>query len=121
MDLRVLNLEEGSQWLERTNLMAFIEHTFFALLIQALVGLTTRNWWAGAALVSGYFVGREFAQAEYRWIEQFGDGLRANLPWWGALDGQVWVRPDQTADWMGPVVATTAVAWAMARRRTSQV
>ena len=27
---------------------------------------------------------RELAQAEYRWIEQFGAGVRANMPWWAA-------------------------------------
>jgi hypothetical protein len=99
--------------------MALIEHAVFALLIQAVIGLATRNWWAGAALPSGYFLGREIAQAEYRWIEQFGEGLRANLPWWGALDAEVWARPDQMADWLGPLLVTVAVAWVM-HKRTSR-
>lgn len=97
--------------------MDLIEHVIVALTIQAIIGLTTRNWWAGAALPSGYFLGREIAQAEYRWIEQFGEGLRANLPWWGALDSQVWVKPDQVADWLGPILLTSAVAWEMDRKR----
>lgn len=97
--------------------MALIEHVLVALTIQAIIGLTTRNWWAGALLASGYFLGREIAQAEYRWIEQFGEGLRANLPWWGALDIRVWTRPDQVADWLGPVLVTSAVAWAVNRNR----
>ncbi len=37
-----------------------------------------------------FFIGREHAQAEYRWIETFGEHKRANLPWWGALDKRVW-------------------------------
>lgn len=93
-----------------------IEHALAALAIQALIGLTTRNWWAGAALASGYFIGREIAQAEYRWIEQFGHGLRANLPWWGTFDPRVWPKPDQWADWIGPVVVTTLTATIMYRR-----
>lgn len=36
------------------------------------------------------FLGREHAQAEYRWIKTFGNGIRANLPWWGAFDPRVW-------------------------------
>jgi hypothetical protein len=101
--------------------MALVEHAIFALLIQAVIGLTTRNWWAGAALASGYFLGREVAQAEYRWIEQFGEGLRANLPWWGALDSQVWVKPDQTADWLGPILVTSAVAFAVHKWRARRL
>ena len=97
--------------------MGMLEHAIAALIVQAAIGLATRNWWAGAALPSGYFLGREIAQAEYRWIEQFGEGLRANLPWWGALDGRVWPRPDQTADWLLPILVTMGVAWVIDRRR----
>ncbi|MDT0508941.1 hypothetical protein [Novosphingobium sp. MMS21-SN21R] len=96
--------------------MNLIEHALVALVIQAAVGLTTRNWWAGAALASGYFIGREIAQAEYRWIEQYGQGLRANLPWWGTFDLRIWPKPDQWADWIGPVVVTPLMAAFMNRR-----
>jgi len=92
------------------------EHVLIALAIQTIVGLSTRNWWAGAAMASGYFIGREIAQAEYRWIEQFGSGLRANMPWWGALDLRVWPKLDQWADWLGPVVSTCTVAFFVRRR-----
>lgn len=66
--------------------------------------------------MSGYFIGREIAQAEYRWIEQFGEGLRANMPWWGAADLRIWERPDQIADWLGPLVATCTIAFIAERR-----
>ena len=46
--------------------MNLVEHALAAVAIQAVIGLTTRNWWIGAALASGYFLGREVAQAEYR-------------------------------------------------------
>lgn len=90
--------------------MIYLQHIIMALVAQAVVGLLTGNWWAGAALGSAYFIGREVAQAEYRWIEQFGAGLRANMPWWGRLDPRVWPKLDQWLDWMGPVVATVIVA-----------
>lgn len=99
--------------------MDLIEHALIALAIQAVVGLTTRNWWAGAALASGYFLGREIAQAEYRWIEQFGGGLRANLPWWAVTDLRVWPKPDQWADWIAPVLATCGLAAWIGRRRAA--
>lgn len=97
--------------------MALIEHTLIAVTLQICIGLATRLWWAGACLTSGYFLGREIAQAEYRWIEQFGDGLRANLPWWGAADVRVWSTADQIADWLGPIVVTATIALVMAKRQ----
>ena len=98
--------------------MELIEHALAALAIQAAVGLATRNWWAGAALASGYFVGRELAQAEYRWIEQFGQGLRVNLPWWGVFDLRIWPKADQWTDLIGPIAATAAVAAIVPRKRS---
>jgi hypothetical protein len=38
----------------------------------------------------GFFCGREHAQAEYRWIERFGNGLRSNMPWDGGFRLVVW-------------------------------
>jgi hypothetical protein len=66
------------------------EHLLISLAVQAAIGLTTGNWWVGAALMSGVLMGREHAQAEYKWIERYGGGRRANLPWWGWADPRVW-------------------------------
>ena len=90
--------------------MIYLQHPLMALIMQAAIGLLTGNWWSGAALASGYFVGREIAQAEYRWIETYGHGLRENLPWWGWAALRVWTKLDQWLDWIGPVVVTVAVA-----------
>ena len=35
------------------------EHAFYALLMQAVIGLLTGNWWAGAAFGAAFFLGRE--------------------------------------------------------------
>lgn len=80
-------------------------HPIAAMAIQALVGLTTGNWWAGAAFGAAFFIGREIAQAEYRWINTYGRGLRANMPWWGPFDRRVWTKADQWLDWIMPLVA----------------
>lgn len=85
------------------------EHALIAAAIQTIIGLLTRQWWAGGAIASCYFIGREVAQAEYRWIEAFGGGLRANMPWHAVFDPHVWQTPDQLADWLGPVVLTSAL------------
>ena len=95
--------------------VGLIEHTVIALALQVAVGLATRNWWAGGLLACGYFIGRELAQAEYRWIEQYGEGLRANAPWWAAFDGRVWTTADQYADMLGPIVACSVLALVMSR------
>lgn len=66
------------------------EHLLIAVAVQAVLGWLTGNWWIGAALMSGVLMGREHAQAEYKWIERYGQGRRANLPWWGWADPRVW-------------------------------
>lgn len=91
--------------------MTYLQHIVLALCIQAAIGVTTTNWWAGAGVACAYFIGREVAQAEYRWIERLGSGLRRNMPWWGPLDPRVWTTLDQSVDWLGPILATTVVAW----------
>lgn len=95
--------------------MTYLHHIILALILQAIVGVITRNWWAGAAVASAYFIGREFAQAEYRWIEHFGAGRRVNMPWWGPFDLRVWPKFDQWIDWIGPLIATWSVAWFVMR------
>ena len=88
----------------------YFQHAVMALVAQALIGILTGNWWAGAALGSAYFIGREVAQAEYRWIEHYGEGRRANMPWWGPFDQRVWPKLDQWLDWIAPLAVTTALA-----------
>lgn len=65
------------------------EHPIIAALVCLaimLAGLPGLLCLAPAAV----FAGREHAQAEYRWIERFGHGVRANMPWWGGFDPKVW-------------------------------
>lgn len=42
------------------------------------------------ALAVAFFIGREITQAEYRWIERYGQGQRANMPWWGGFSPRAW-------------------------------
>jgi len=91
-------------------------HIIGALVVQVIIGAATGNWWAGAAFGAAFFVGREITQAEYRWIETFGQGRRANMPWWGPFDRRVWTEADQWLDWVAPVLAVIAVGVALGGR-----
>ena len=95
-----------------------IGHLLLALAIQGAVAGILRNLWAGAFAASAWAISREITQAEYRWIEQFGGGLRANMPWWGGLDLRVWQTTDQWADWALPTMLVVVIAGrAQLRRR----
>jgi hypothetical protein len=87
-----------------------IDHILLALLIQLTIRGILRSWSAGAAAAIAWAVSREITQAEYRWIEHYGGGVRANMPWWGGFDGRVWQYADPWLDWIVPSVAVVAVA-----------
>lgn len=85
-------------------------HAIAALAIQIVIGVLTGQWWLAAAVPVAMFIGREHGAAEYRWIERYGAGRRANMPWWGGFDLRIWTTRDQWLDWIGPVVATSSLA-----------
>jgi hypothetical protein len=91
-------------------------HIIFAVMLQAWVATVLRNWTAGAMTASAWAISREVTQAEYRWIEQYGYGLRANMPWWGGLDFTVWQHLDPWLDWISPCAVTVAIAFLMRKR-----
>lgn len=90
-----------------------LAHIILALAVQSLVGISTGDWWVGAALAIGIFVGREHAQAEYRWIEAFGQQRRAQMPWWGGFDPRVWHKVDAWLDFLLPFLAVILAAIAV--------
>jgi len=89
-------------------------HIAWALGIQVVIGLLTGNWWAGAAAGSAFFIGREYTQAEYRYIEANG-GSRYGTPQRpeiASLHPRWWSR-DSVLDWVLPVVGVVAMAFFM--------
>ena len=92
--------------------MKKLEHSVIALVLQAIIGLVTGDWWMGAAAGSLLFVGREHAQAEYRNIEHNYGGRRENMPWWGGMDPRVWTIKS-LLDFILPSIACVAVAVAV--------
>ena len=93
-----------------------IEHILVAILIQLLVRIISGSWISGTIASCAWFLSREIAQAEYRWIEQFGSGLRANMPWWGRVGPRVWQRPDPWLDWIVPTLVTWGIKLLAQRR-----
>lgn len=85
--------------MNRTN----FEHAVYALIIQAVIGLLTNNWWAGAAAGMAFFIGREHAQREYQ------IGNPSKLKPWEGFDIHRWSL-DSQLDALFPIIATTALA-----------
>ena len=85
-----------------------VSHALIAVAIQVLVGLLTGNWWLGGLLACTWWIAREHTQAEYRWIEKYGQGKRANMPDWAGFDYRVWNVPS-LLDFIAPVVACSIV------------
>ncbi|MFA5493260.1 MAG: hypothetical protein WC247_00665 [Porticoccaceae bacterium] len=81
-----------------------LEHSVITLFVQALFGLLFDNWVIGAVLAVCFWLGREHAQAEYRWMRLFGNGTRASMPWYGGFDPKAWDK-DGLFDWLVPIVA----------------
>lgn len=86
-------------------------HALIAALAQTVLYLLCGDLWVGAALAAGLFAGREHAQAEYRWIERYGEGRRANMPWHGGFQPRVWTLKS-ALDAILPAVLTAGVALA---------
>jgi hypothetical protein len=88
--------------------MKILEHSAYAVFFMAIIGLVTGNWFAGAYFGSAFFIGREHAQAEYRVIQNYYQGKRANMPWYGGFEPRVWDRKS-VLDFVLPVAATTII------------
>jgi hypothetical protein len=86
-----------------------LAHPVIALVIQAIVGLVSGDWWVGAAAGSFYFVGREYAQAEYRNIEENYGGRRSNMPYFGGMEPRAWTLKG-VLDFVLPSAAVVVMA-----------
>jgi hypothetical protein len=94
-----------------------LSHIAIAVVLQLLAVRLAKSWVGGAIAGIAWVVSREWTQAEYRWIEQFGGGLRANLPWWGPLDPAVWSKADPWLDWIVPSgIVIGLAAWRTRKR-----
>lgn len=83
-------------------------HALAAVVLQCVLGFTRGRWIVGGAMGCIWFIAREHTQAEYRWIALFGQGKRANMPWYGGFDYRVW-NMGSLLDWLVPVAACIVV------------
>jgi len=87
-----------------------LEHVVYALLMQLAIAWPTRNWWAGAAFASAFFIGREHAQREY------AIGNPSTLMPWEGFDLWRWSL-DALLDALLPIVVVVALAWFAGQRK----
>ena len=83
-------------------------HAIAAITLQTIIGVTFGLWGVGGAIGCMWFIVREHTQAEYRWVSSFGNGKRANMPWWGGFDQRVWDKAS-LLDWLVPILSCVAV------------
>lgn len=85
-------------------------------MIHALIALV----WCGAffflpkdifltavGMIAGFYVGREVAQAEYRYIEAYCKGKRANMPTFAVFSPKAWTLKG-ILDWLLPCIVVVA-------------
>lgn len=84
-------------------------HAGFALAIQLVVYLLGFGLIAGAFAGAFYFIGREYAQAEYRYIQKFAGGKRSNMPYFGGFSPKAW-ELDALLDFIIPTITVTLIA-----------
>jgi hypothetical protein len=85
-------------------------------LIGRVFGAPTRaSVWIGCFAGSAVCIMREVTQREYQWIEQFGNGHRANMPGYAGLEFWAW-NSHSISETLVAVAACLAVAVVVARR-----
>lgn len=78
-----------------------LAHAIIALLMQAVVGFLTGNWWAGAALGIGFYWGREKRDFELH---------SKDLRWWRGWTPLEW-DADGVRDFFYPLWACVVMAF----------
>lgn len=89
-----------------------LEHTLVAVAIQLIYVMLTNDWCIGAVAGSFFFIGREHAQAEDRWICRFSTKGRETAPFYCGLDPRVWYKElDAILDWVIPTITVVIIAY----------
>lgn len=84
-------------------------HAAISLVIQALVGLLTGNWWLGGLVACTWWVAREHTQAEYRYLKH-ASLKRSDVKWLELrvlVTKSAWSK-DSVLDFVIPAVAATS-------------
>lgn len=85
--------------------------------IGRALGTTTRqSLWLGCFAGGAVCIMREITQREYQWIEQFGGGLRRNMPWDAGLRFWEW-NSHSIGETVVAIASSVAVAAVASRAR----
>lgn len=91
-------------------------HALGTLAFQLIFTFCTFHWLylfpasvIGGLLAIAFFYGREFSQAEYRWIDKFGNGSRSNAKWYAGFDLRCW-NFGSYVDIATPIITATIVS-----------
>lgn len=90
-------------------LIKLLSHEITAVGFQLAMLAIFHTAWIGAIGATAFYLSREITQAEYRWIEHYGDHQRAKMKWWNPYEPRVWNLKSLT-DWMAPAALTIAIA-----------
>lgn len=88
------------------------EHSVFSIAIVLLAFVVGIDDYVGFFMI-GFWIARETAQAEYRWIQQYGEGKRENMPWWAVFDKRAWNTDSFVNDLLLPVLFSGAFVWVL--------
>ena len=61
-----------------------------------------------AVYMAGFYLGREIAQAEYRYIEAYCDRKRENMSWWAVVSPKAWTLKGML-DWLLPTLVAAII------------
>ena len=87
--------------------MTVLEHVIIAMICTG-IGFLCGDLYAGAAFGSALFIGREHTQAEYRWIQTYGQNKRDNMKWYGGFLPVVWDL-GSLMDWLVPALTVSII------------
>ena len=76
-------------------------HALISLAFCVAIILSGLPYWM-CAFPAVWYMGREYTQAEYRYITNYCDGKRVNMPWYGGFLSKAWDIKGML-DWMLPL------------------
>ena len=87
-----------------------MKHTVISVAAVLLAFIFGENPIVAAFAVSAFWLGREIAQAEYRYIEQSETRKREDMPWNAILKKESWTRKSILNDFLIPTFAAFLLA-----------
>ena len=87
-----------------------MNHTLASVAAVLLAFIFGENPVVAAFAMSGFWLGREVAQAEYRYIENSETRRRADMPWNAILKKESWTAKSVLIDFLAPTVAAFILA-----------